>query len=219
MDHTEKILISLLNLSPGSVESIHSSTDESNHLSIFVTLARRKMDCPYCGNSALLSKGFYTRSVSVPNRAFEDISVSLKVPRYKCSCGHNISDSYAMSPANSKVSFDSIRLIMELLQNPKMTFSSVAAQTSLSESTVVRTFDKYCTIPHIPFPEVICIDEVYTKNNDQDNAKYSCIFYDFYNRTIVDVLPDRKKNYLHKYFQPLQGSKELLNVKYVCIDM
>ncbi len=219
MDHTEKILISLLNLSPNSVESIHSSTHESNHLSIFVTLARREMDCPYCGNSALLSKGFYTRSVSVPNRAFEDISVSLKVPRYKCSCGHNISDSYAMSPANSKVSFDSIRLIMELLQNPKMTFSSVAAQTSLSESTVVRTFDKYCTIPHIPFPEVICIDEVYTKNNDQDNAKYSCIFYDFYNRTIVDVLPDRKKNYLHKYFQPLQGSKELLNVKYVCIDM
>lgn len=41
MDHTEKILISLLNLSPGSVESIHSSTDESNHLFIFVTLARR----------------------------------------------------------------------------------------------------------------------------------------------------------------------------------
>ena len=122
-------------------------------------------------------------------------------------------------PANSKVSFDSIRLIMELLQNPKMTFSSVAAQTSLSESTVIRAFDKYCTIPHVPFPEVICIDEVYTKNNDQDNAKYSCIFYDFYNRTIVDVLPNRKKNYLHKYFQPLQGSKELLNVKYVCIDM
>ena len=102
MDHTERILVSLLNLSPNSVESIHSSTDESNHLSISVTLARRKMDCPYCGNSALLSKDFYTRSVSVPNRAFEDISVSLKVPRYKCSCGHNISDSYAMSPANSK---------------------------------------------------------------------------------------------------------------------
>ncbi len=58
MDHNDKLLISLLNLSPGSVESIHSSTDESNHLSIFVTLARRKMDCPYCGNSALLSKGF-----------------------------------------------------------------------------------------------------------------------------------------------------------------
>ena len=37
MDHNNKLLISLLNLSYDSVESIHSSTDESNHLSIFVT--------------------------------------------------------------------------------------------------------------------------------------------------------------------------------------
>lgn len=218
MDHTEKILISLLNLTPSSIESIHSSVDESNRLSIFITFARRKINCPFCGASHLLSKGFYSRNVSVPNRAFENISVSLKVPRYKCSCGHNFSDSYSMSPFNSKVSFDSIHVIMDLLQNPRMTFSSVASQTGLSESTVTRIFDKYCTIPHIPFPEAICIDEVYTKLNDHD-AKYSCIFYDFYNHTIVDVLPDRRKSFLHRYFQSFQDSKELLNVKYVCIDM
>lgn len=218
MDYTERILISLLNLTPNSIESIHSSVDESNHLSIFITLSRRKLKCPYCGDSSPLSKGFYSRNISVPNRAFENVSVSLKVPRYKCSCGHNFSDSYSMSPINSKVSFDSIHIIMDLLQNPRMTFSSVASQTGLSESTVTRIFDKYCTIPHIPFPEAICIDEVYTKLNDHD-AKYSCIFYDFYNHTIVDVLPDRRKNFLHRYFQSFQDSKELLNVKYVCIDM
>ncbi|MBQ7889457.1 MAG: transposase [Erysipelotrichaceae bacterium] len=32
-------------------------------------------------------------------------------------------------------------------------------------------------------------------------------------------LPDRKKGYLHHYFQHLQDSSELLNVKYVCMDM
>lgn len=68
MDYTEKILISLLNLTPSSIESIHSSVDESDHLSIFITLARRKIKCPFCGNSRSLSKGFYSRNVSVPNR-------------------------------------------------------------------------------------------------------------------------------------------------------
>ena len=123
-----------------------------------------------------------------------------------------------MAPTNSKVSYDSIITVMDLLKDPKMTFSSVASFTGLSKSTIVRIFDKHCHIPRIPFPEVICIDEVYTKVNSFD-AKYSCIFYDFYNRTILDVLPDRKKNYLHHYFQSLHNSKELLNVKYVCIDM
>ncbi len=123
-----------------------------------------------------------------------------------------------MSPANSKVSYDSIMSVMELLKDPKMTFSSVASFTGLSESTIVCIFDKHCHISRNPFPEVICIDEVYTKVNSF-NAKYSCIFYDFYNRSIIDVLPDRKKNYLHHYFQSLHNSRELLNVKYVCIDM
>ena len=218
MDHNDKLLISLLNLSYDSVESIHSTSDDSNHLSIFVTLARRNMNCPFCGNVKLLSNGFYRRKISIPHRAFENVSVCLKVPRYKCSCGHSFSDSYAMAPACSKVSYDMISTVMELLKDPRMTFSAVAAQTKLSETTVSRIFDRHCVIPRIPFPEVICVDEVYTRVNAYD-AKYSCIFYDFYNQTIVDVLPDRKKGYLHKYFQSLQGSNELLNVKYVCMDM
>lgn len=218
MDHNDKLLISLLNLSYDSVESIHSTSDDSNHLSIFVTLARRNMNCPFCGNVKLLSNGFYRRKISIPHRAFENVSVCLKVPRYKCSCGHSFSDSYAMAPACSKVSYDMISTVMELLKDPRMTFSAVAAQTRLSETTVSRIFDRHCVIPRIPFPEVICVDEVYTRVNAYD-AKYSCIFYDFYNQTIVDVLPDRKKGYLHKYFQSLQGSNELLNVKYVCMDM
>ena len=60
---------------------------------------------------------------------------------------------------------------MELLKDPKMTFSSVASFTSLYKSTIVRIFDKHCHIPRILFPEVICIDEVYAEVNRFD-AKY-----------------------------------------------
>ncbi len=218
MDQYDKLLISLLNLHSSDVCSIHSACDDNDHFSVFVTLARKKVSCPYCGCNSCLSNGYYSRNISIPHHAFKNTSVFLKVPRYKCPNKHSFSNSYTMSPANSKVSYDSIMSVMELLKDPKMTFSSVASFTGLSESTIVRIFDKHCHIPRNPFPEVICIDEVYTKVNSF-NAKYSCIFYDFYNRSIIDVLPDRKKNYLHHYFQSLHNSRELLNVKYVCIDM
>lgn len=54
-----------------------------------------------------------------------------------------------MAPTNSKVSYDSIITVMDLLKDPKMTFSSVASFTGLSESTIVRIFDKHCHIPRI----------------------------------------------------------------------
>lgn len=218
MDQFEKLLPSLLNLHHSDVASFHHSTDDSGHLSIFVTLNRRLSSCPYCASNKILSNGFYKRKIVVSHRLFSDIDVFLKVPRYKCFNHHSFSDSFSMAPANSKVSYDSIITVMKLLLDPKMTFISVANLTHLSKSTVIRIFDHHCVIPRIPFPETICIDEVYTKLNSYD-SKYSCIFYDFFNKSIIDVLPSRKKNYLHHYFQPLQGSKELLNVKFVCIDM
>lgn len=144
MDQYDKLLISLLNLHSSDVSSIHSACDDSGHLSVFVTLARKKVSCPFCGCGSCLSKGFYSRNISVPHRAFENISVFLKVPRYKCPNKHSFSDSYTMSPANSKVSYDSIMSVMELLKDPRMTFSSVASLTGLSESTIVRIFDKHC---------------------------------------------------------------------------
>ena len=217
MNQLELLLLSLLNLHTQDIESIHSCLNSENHLSIFLTLARKKKTCPICGSSSL-SNGFYSKQLSIPHRAFSHSSVFIKVPRYKCPNHHSFSDSFALAPPHSKVSFDSISLVMELLKDPKMTFSSVAQLASLSESTVVRIFDKHCHLPRLPFPEVICIDEVYTKLNAYD-SKYSCIFYDFFNKTILDVLPSRHKSYLHHYFQPLQASHELLNVKFVCIDM
>ena len=53
--------------------------------------------------------------------------------------------------------------IMELLKSPKMTFKGVSELTGVSVQTVVRVFDHHTHIPRVPFPQAICIDEVYTK--------------------------------------------------------
>ncbi|MBR2684867.1 MAG: ISL3 family transposase [Erysipelotrichaceae bacterium] len=108
--------------------------------------------------------------------------------------------------------------IMELLKDSKMTFKGVSELTGVSTQTVTRIFDQRTHIPRIPFPEAICIDEVYTKVNDFKNSKFSCIFYDFYEHSILDVLPCRRKNYLRFYLEKIPY-EERCNVKYVSIDM
>ena len=67
MDQFEKLLPSLLNLHHSDVVSFHHSTDDSGHLSIYVTLNRRLSSCPYCGSNKVLSNGFYNDTVNEKN--------------------------------------------------------------------------------------------------------------------------------------------------------
>ena len=58
MDQNDKLLISLLNLHSSDVSSIHSACDDTSHLSTFVSLARKKISCPFCGCDSCRSNGY-----------------------------------------------------------------------------------------------------------------------------------------------------------------
>ena len=215
MNNTEKIISSFLNLSQSDINSIDISSDASK---VNIILNSTLSKCPFCGSSLIESKGFYTRQVKVPITALKESQVSLKVKRFRCrNCNHSFSDPKHLSPANHSVSYATVLQVMDLLKTPGMTFKQVAAQTGISETTVVRIFDDHCHIPRITFPEAVCIDEVYTINSSYD-SKFSCIFYDFSKHSIIDILPSRRKRELHRYLTVIP-KKELENVKYVCIDM
>ena len=214
----ESLLISLLNISDKDIVSINSFTSVSGFLSITAQLSRCSTCCPNCGSTSFKSLGYYQKKMKLPNELFDNIDVFFKIPRSLClDCHHSFSDDRPLTPKGSSTSYKLILKVMELLCDPAMTFQSVAKLTGLSKPTVIRIFDKYCHIGHISFPEAICIDEVYTKNSDFD-SKYSCIFYDFYNHSIVDVTPSRHKNFLFSYLQKFPKA-ELDHVKYICIDM
>ena len=106
---------------------------------------------------------------------------------------------------------------MEMLRSHRVTFKDTADAVGVSPSTIIRIFDEHCNIPRTKFPEVICMDEVYTKSNDFD-SKYSCLFYDFYEHKLIDITPSRKKNYLEYYLSRIP-KEERDGVKIVCMDM
>ena len=211
-DSLNEVLSVLLNVNRSDIERIESSDGK-----MFITLKKKELYCPSCAKKLILN-GYFDRVVKVPNKAFEGLEVHLKARRYRCyRCSKTISDINHMSPANVKISYATIFQIMDLLKSPKMTFLEVSKITGIPPTSVIRVFDSHCHIPRKELPPVLCIDEVYTKNSDY-KSKYSCILYDFEKHSLIDVLPSRKKNYLHYYMKYI-SQEERDNVKYVCIDM
>lgn len=216
MDNNEvkSIVSSFLNLRESEIEIIDSC---DNNFHVYLSLNSKRI-CPVCLSNKVYSKGIYKRKIVVPIGPLSNITVTLMVRRYKCNeCHVSFSDSKHLSPANKKISYTTILNVMDMLKSPRCTFTDTAKANNISASSVVRIFDDHCHIERTNFPKVLCMDEVYTKNNDFD-AKYSCIFYDFMNQSLIDVTPSRKKEYLYFYLNNIP-KEERNNVKYVCIDM
>ena len=214
-----QILMRILGLRNEEIERIDGIAEDKT-VKITVTLAKREKECcPVCGSIGISSNGFYTKRIILSDENFRDTKVFLRVRRYLCrDCKSGFSDGRNLSPTNSSVSYAVIMKLMDLLKDPHLTFKSAAALCGISESTAIRLFERHCHIQQVHWPEAVCMDEVYAKNTDFD-SKYICIFYDFQRHTILDILLDRKKDYLYYYFSSKEKSGELLNVKYVCMDM
>ena len=202
------------------MNDIHSitSANVNNQTIITITLSTVDRTCPYCSSNHTKSKGYYSKHITLPNNCFSNTTVILKVPRLSClDCRHSFSNKHMLTPKNNTLSYSMINTIMDLLKDTRLTFLSTANICGISSNTVIRVFDKYCHIPRFPLPEVLCMDEVYTKHNST-NCKFSCVFYDFFKQTIVDITPSRRKDYLHMYLSKI-NEKERNGVKLICIDM
>ena len=216
-ENIENLMCSILNVSPSDIANI-DVFDAFGETTIYLKMAHKDFACPYCHSKNVVNNGSYERRIIIDNDFVNEEKIKLSIMRYKCNdCGHSFSDTANLAPRKRKISYKMIYRIMELLKSPSMTFKEVSKLTKVSETSVIRIFDNHTHIPRIRFPEAICIDEVYTKNSDY-KSKYSCIFYDFDKRIILDVLPCRRKGYLHYYLTAIP-KEERDNVKYVCIDM
>ena len=75
---------------------------------------------------------------------------------------------------------------------------------------------KYIYPQRRELPEIICIDEF--KNMKHGKGKYACVLLDCKTGNIIDVLPNRRLDYLQYYFNHIPY-EERKNVKFLVSDM
>ncbi len=99
-------------------------------------------------------------------------------------------------------------------QSLTRTFVSVAAETGLDERSVRNWFADAVAelerITHRPTPQIMGLDEIYLLGQPR------AVFTNLETHRIVEMLPERKKEYIGRYFETLAG-KETVSV--VVIDM
>ena len=111
-----------------------------------------------------------------------------------------------------RISKYTILRVMNMLKDPRVTFAMAAKEASVSVTTAEHIFDAHAGISSMPLPAILCMDEVYAVKYHQ--KVYACVLADFKSSQVYDLLPDRKKYTLAKYFSSISRDTRK-TVKYV----
>ena len=204
---TEKLL---------GLQGLNITNIEENEKSIviYAEMERKEHHCINCG-TATNAVHDYREQVIKDIPAFGKlVSIVLRKRRYRCKhCGKRFFENNSFLPKYHRMTNRLCAFVIDKLRDER-SFTSVAREVNLSVSTVIRIFD-VINYPIADLPTAISIDEF--KGNTW-GEKYQCILTDPVNKRVLDILPERYKPYLTRYFK--QFSKEKRNsVTYFVSDM
>ena len=192
---------------------------EYDHIYIDVSLNKKPHKCPLCGTVTTRIKSYQLKRIrhSVLNPF--PCTINYKARRYICpTCGKTFYENNPFTCRRFNLSPATVYNVLKELKHPQITFSYVAEKYHLSPSTVANIFDQHIQINRSNLPECISFDETYAFKNKDYNSDYICVLLDYTNKTIIDVLPSRRKAFLFDYFYKIPKA-EREKVKYVSFDM
>ena len=204
-DNTAK----LLGLEDVIVKNVYEET-ESCHVEL--ELPRRIHACPCCG--ALTDKIHDYRIQKIKDLPVhgKHTYLHLRKRRYVCSkCKKRFFEDNSFLPRYHRVTNRMVAAIIDRF-HATVSATDIGRENNISVSTALRYFDLVnyrCT----KLPEVLSIDEF---KGNADGEKYQTILTDAKNKKVLDILPNRKKAALIRYFRQFENRKD---VKYVVMDM
>lgn len=198
------------------VEEIHKNNKKIK--SIIVIGTNKKEKCPICSK--------YTKSIHdklKPSKikylkmAEYDTEISLIKRRFIChKCNKKITENINLSKYRSNISNKlEIKIRKDLLKY-NLSIKYIAEINNVSPTEVRNVLiDAMKNYPSYQktLPEVISFDEF---KADTNYGKYAFIMNDPVKKKVLDILPNRKKEYLINYFTRVENRN---NVKYVISDM
>ena len=209
-------ITNMFSLEPHIIHDIEVITSDNSVFAI-ISLRTSEHSCPVCKTASVKTHSYRKRSITHSILNGLDTTLVYNQRRYICPvCGKVFPEINPFAMPGRRVSKYTVLRIMNMLKDPRVSFTMVAKEASVSVTTAERIFDAHAGILSMNIPEILCIDEVYAVKYHQ--KVYACVLADFRSSQIYDLLPDRKKYTLAKYFSSI--SKEARKtVKYVSMDM
>lgn len=206
----------MFSLEPRQIENIEFIS-EGNDIFVLISLRVTTQTCPHCHEATRRIHDYRQRTISHAVLNGIDTTIVYNQRRYSCMhCLKSFPEKNPFVSPGRRISKYTVLRVMTELRNPRVTFSMAAQSASISASTVISIFDAHAGIKARPFPQVLCIDEVYAIKYRQ--KVYACVLVDFQSNQIYDLLPGRKKYQLADYFSKID--KDVRGkVKYVSMDM
>lgn len=222
----EQFVAGMLNINPELIQDLDQIQQSDGSIVIKLKLCVKAGFCPYC-KGKVKAHGFTKKTLTHSVLANRNCTIIFYRRRYLCqSCCVSFSEFNPFSSISETITHETKINILKDLKNPGETYTIVAKRYNVSPQTVMRIFDKHVHIPRKALPEVLSMDEHYFPNSNYDSL-YCTLLMDFNTGELVDVLPDRKKIIVTKYFSDIKAStrnlstlkSELDNVKYISIDL
>lgn len=186
------------------------------------TLSYQPKACYKCGHimdNKIIKHGFKVSNITIPNISGFNSILKLKKQRYICKhCHKTFTLKTTIVNKNCYISNNTLRSIALDSKN-KTSEKDIAFRNNVSHSTVNRVIDSAYETYKIKknyLPKHLCFDEF--KSVKAASGAMSFMFCDADTREIVDIVENRRLQYLLTYF--LSFSKEARkSVETVVIDM
>ena len=202
----------LLGLQGVKITNIENS---EKNIIIYAEMERKEHHCICCGTATDTVHDYREQIIKDIPAFGKFVLINLRKRRYRCpNCGKRFFEENTFLPKYHRTTSRLTAFIIDLLTDER-SFTSVAKTVNLSVATVIRRFDLVAYPKPNNLPAVLSIDEF--KGNTW-GEKYQCILTDPENGMVLDILPERYKHYLTKYFKSF-SKEERKNVKYFVNDM
>ena len=201
----------ILNL-PG-LKALQVTENERGDYRIMAETASPSFSCPECGSSVI---GFGKKEqlfMDIPTHGRRTGIVVIR-KRYRCKSKECLKT--FLEPLND---MDEKRMATKRLvefiekQSLKRTFVSISEDIGLDEKTIRNIFRDYINrldkTVRFETPKLLGIDEIHI-------IRPRCVICNVYQRTIIDMLPNRNKDTVIRYLYQLPNRQI---VRYVCMDM
>lgn len=208
----------LLGLDRKEVNIMTIEANEKELIEVELESRKKKARCPECGKftSHLHSKLKPIKSVYLTSAGI-NINLIIHKKRYHCyKCNKIFTEEININTKDGSISNKvKIKIRIDLLDYTK-TFKKIADENRVSEYIVRKELiEATNAIPdHIKnLPKVISFDEF---KADTKAGKYAFILNDPIHKKVLDILPNRKKEYLIQYFTYTENRH---SVEFVISDM